>query len=65
MADYAWENDIHVYTVSFNKSYSSSQTAFLKQLVRGYGRFYETGTGSDLPGILAEIADRIPVALVE
>ncbi|MCB9761911.1 MAG: hypothetical protein H6739_18935 [Alphaproteobacteria bacterium] len=65
MADYAEANDISVYSVSLNKSYSASQTAFLESLVRGYGSFYEANTGNELAAILDEIAEDIPIALVD
>ncbi|MCB9759798.1 MAG: hypothetical protein H6739_08135 [Alphaproteobacteria bacterium] len=65
MADRAAANDISVYTVSLNKSYSAEQTQFLANLARGYGRFYETDEPEELPEILAEIARNVPVALVK
>ncbi len=37
----------------------------MESLIRGYGAFYETLDSADLPGILYEIAQAVPVALVQ
>ena len=65
MADYAADNDISVFSVSFNDPYNATQSAYMDSLIRGYGTFYETPNESELPEILESIAEAIPVALVE
>jgi len=64
-ADYAYANDISVFSVSFNYPYNATQSAYMQALIRGYGTFYETPDQEELPGILESIASEIPVALVE
>ncbi len=64
-ADFAEENGISIYSISFNDNYNATQSAVMEALVRGYGKFYETPDPSDLPVILEEIAEQIPLALVQ
>jgi hypothetical protein len=37
----------------------------MEALVRGHGQFYETPDPNELPEILEEIAQQIPIALVQ
>ena len=64
-ADLAEDEEISIFTVSFNETYNATQSAYMESLVRGYGRFYETPDSEDLEGILEEIARSVPIALVE
>jgi Flp pilus assembly protein TadG len=64
-ADYAEDEGISIYSVSYNQSYDPDQSAYMEALVRGYGRFYETPDAEELPGILEEIASSIPISLVQ
>jgi Flp pilus assembly protein TadG len=64
-ADYAYANDISIFSVSFNYPHNATQSAYMDDLTRGYGAFYETPDQEELPGILAAIAAEIPIALVE
>ena len=64
-ADDAEDENVSIYTVSFNDTYDAAQSAYMESLIRGYGRFYETPDANELEGILAEIAASIPIALVE
>lgn len=64
-ADAAYASGINIFTVSMNTSSSAAQEAFMASLVRGYGRAYNTARSSDLQEILLEIAQSIPIALVE
>lgn len=64
-ADWAAENNVSIYSVSYNDSYDAVQSAYMESLVRGYGRFYETPDATELPAILEEIAQSIPIALVQ
>ena len=64
-AERAWDNNIHIFTVSYNETHNPIQTAYLEDLTRGIGVFYETPDASELPQILEDIARTIPVAIVE
>ncbi len=64
-ADWAAENNIHIFSVSYNETADATQSAVMEALVRGKGRFYETPDPSELPAILDEIAQTIPIALVQ
>jgi hypothetical protein len=64
-ADAASASGINIFTVSMNTNKSSAQEAFMASLVRGYGKAYNTAKSSDLDDILTEIAQSIPIALVE
>ncbi len=64
-ADAAYANGTNIFTVSMNTSRSAAQEAFMASLVRGYGKAYNTARSSDLQEILLEIAQSIPIALVE
>lgn len=64
-ADWAEENNISVFSVSFNDTYNATQSAVMEALVRGNGEFYETPDPADLPDILEDIAEKIPIALVQ
>jgi hypothetical protein len=64
-ADRAAEENISIFSVSFNDSYNADQSAYLESLTRGYGTFYETPDAEALPGILAEIAASIPISIVQ
>ena len=64
-ADFAYANDISIFSVSFNYPHNATQSAYMEALIRGYGSFYETPDQEDLPGILEAIAEEIPVALVD
>ncbi len=64
-ADWAAENNVTIYSVSYNETYDPVQSAYMESLVRGYGRFYETPDATQLPEILEEIARSIPIALVK
>ncbi len=63
-ADYADDNNISIFAVSFNETYDATQSAYMEDLVRGYGAFYETPDENDLPAILQTIARSIPISLV-
>lgn len=56
---------INIFTVSMNTANSPAQEVFMASLVRGYGKAYDTATATDLDDILTEIAQSIPIALVE
>lgn len=64
-ADYAAENNISIYSVSYNDTYNATQSAYMESLTRGYGFFRETPDAEDLPAILEDIAASIPIALVK
>jgi Flp pilus assembly protein TadG len=64
-ADFAEENGISIYSISFNDTYNATQSAVMEALVRGHGQFYETPDPNELPEILEEIAQQIPIALVQ
>jgi Flp pilus assembly protein TadG len=64
-ADDAEDNGVSIFSVSYNNPYNASQSAYMESLIRGYGAFYETLDSADLPGILYEIAQAVPVALVK
>ena len=64
-ADAADDENVSIYSVSFNDTYDATQSAYMESLTRGYGRFYETPDANELEAILSEIAASIPVALVE
>ena len=64
-ANDAEDEGISIFTVSYNNPYSASQSAYMESLVRGSAAFYETLDSADLPGILYEIAQAVPVALVQ
>lgn len=64
-ADAAASQSISVFSVSFNDTYNESQSRYLESLTRGYGQFYETPNAEELPAILAEIAESIPVSIVQ
>jgi len=65
MADWAHENNISLFSVSFNDPFNATQSAYMESLIRGYGKFYETPDETELPDILLSIAQSIPIALVE
>jgi hypothetical protein len=64
-ADWAEENGITIFSVSFNDNGDATQSAVMEALVRGKGEFYETPDSSELSEILEEIASQIPIALVQ
>ena len=64
-ADLAYASGINIFTVSMNSTNSPEQEAFMASLTRGYGKAYNTARSSDLQEILLEIAQSIPIALVE
>jgi Mg-chelatase subunit ChlD len=64
-ANEAEDNNISIFSVSYNSPFNATQSAYMEALVRGYGAFYETIDSADLPGIMYEIATNVPVALVE
>ncbi|MCP4809422.1 MAG: TadE/TadG family protein [Proteobacteria bacterium] len=64
MADVAEDNEMSIFSVSFNDPYDPVQSAYMESLIRGYGEFYETPDQEDLPLILEAIAESIPVAIV-
>jgi hypothetical protein len=64
-ADYAAENNISIYSVSYNQTYNATQSAYMESLIRGYGFFRETPDATELPAILESIAASIPIALVQ
>jgi Flp pilus assembly protein TadG len=59
------DEGITIFSVSYNSTYNATQSAYMESLVRGYGDFYETPDASELPAILEEIAQSIPVAVVK
>lgn len=61
----AYAQDINIYTVAYNPTSDSAQTLFMEGLVRGNGEFSESPDPSDLPLLLEQIADDIPIALVQ
>lgn len=65
MADYAAANDISIYTVYMDSGDSSTAQAYMASLVRGSGDAYATTDSSELEAILTDIAESLPVALVE
>ena len=64
-ANEAEDNNISIFSVSYNSPFNATQSAYMEALVRGYGAFYETIDSADLPGIMYDIATNVPVALVE
>jgi Flp pilus assembly protein TadG len=65
MADYADANDISIYTVFMDTANSSTNQAYMASLVRGNGSAYTTTDSDELVKILTDIAESLPVALVE
>jgi len=65
MADRAAAENISIFTVSMNETEDVEQSAYLSGLVRGYGSFHETTDPTDLPAILEEIANSIPISIVQ
>jgi len=61
--DYAWDNDIHVWSVAYMNG--GGDFSFLQSLVRGYGVAFETPDPAELEDIMIEIANSIPIVLVE
>jgi hypothetical protein len=59
------DEGISIFSVSYNSTENAVQSAYMESLVRGYGDFYETPDASELPAILEDIAQAIPVALVK
>ncbi len=64
-ADLAYAAGTNIFTVSMNSTSSPEQEVFMASLTRGYGKAYNTARSSDLQEILLEIAQSIPIALVE
>ena len=62
-ADYAWDNDVHLWSVAYMNG--GGDFGFLQELVRGYGVAFETPDPSELEEIMIEIANSIPIVLVE
>lgn len=62
-ADRAWEEGIHVWTVTFMNG--GGDFSYLASLVRGQGQAYLTPDPSALTAIMLEIQASIPVVLVE
>lgn len=67
-ADYAADNGIHTFVVSFcegcSESEQATQFAFNARLVTGIGQAYNTPSADELPDILLAIAQAIPLAIV-
>jgi Flp pilus assembly protein TadG len=67
----AWEEDgIHIYSVFFHTSPSSSELQYMDDLTKGIGTrdglgAYYTPDSAELASILVEIADQIPLVLVK
>ena len=64
-ADWAEDNGISIFSVSYNETYDAQQSALMEDLVRGHGSFYETPDADELTDILEDIATQIPIALVQ
>jgi hypothetical protein len=65
-ADAAFDDqDISIFSVSFNNPADSDQTDYMTSLVRGDGEFFETPDADDLPEILQTIANAIPTTIVK
>ena len=62
-ADQAWRHGIHVWSVAYMNG--GGDFRFLQDLVRGYGVAFETPDPSELEGIMVEIAQSIPIVLVD
>jgi len=62
-SDYAWDNGVHVWSVAYMNG--GGDFTFLQSLVRGYGVAFETPDPSELEDIMIEIAQSIPIVLVE
>jgi len=62
-ADNAWRQGVHVWSVAYMNG--GGDFRFLQSLVRGYGTAYETPDPSELEGIMVDIAQSIPIVLVE
>jgi hypothetical protein len=62
-ADNAWDNDIHLWSVAYMNG--GGDFSFLQSLVRGYGVAFETPDPAELEEIMIEIANSIPIVLVE
>ena len=63
MADYAFSNDISIFTVVFGAT--PQGIAYGRELARGMGQAYNTPDSTELQSILIDIAGRLPVALVK
>lgn len=61
--DDAWSAGIHVWTVTFMNG--GGDFSFLASLARGQGQAYLTPDASQLRAIMTEIAESIPVVVVE
>ena len=67
-ADMAEDEDINIFSVSFNDKWGSqaeTQRRYLSSLTTGMGEFYETPNASELPLILRRIAESIPIVMVQ
>ena len=65
-ADTAFDDEnISIFSVSFNNPADSDQTDYMTSLVRGDGEFFETPEADDLPEILQTIANAIPTTIVK
>jgi len=62
-ADNAWRHGIHVWSVAYMNG--GGDFRFLQSLVRGYGKAFETPDPAELDEIMIEIAQSIPIVLVE
>lgn len=67
-ADLAEEEDVHIFSVSFNDKWGyqrEQQSRYLSSLTTGMGEFYETPDASELPELLRRIAESIPIVMVQ
>ena len=62
-ADAAWAEDVHLWSVAYMNG--GGDFSFLQSLVRGYGVAFETPDPAELEDIMIEIANSIPIVLVE
>jgi len=63
MADYADDNGVSVFTVSFGAD--PLQHAYNASLARGIGTAYNTPDKNQLTAILSDIAGKIPISIVK
>jgi hypothetical protein len=64
-ADAAYNGEgISIYSVSYNLAGDLDQTEYAASLTRGFGKFYETPTASELADILVDIAKHVPTGVV-
>jgi len=58
----AWDNDIHVWTVSFGDNINHS---LMEQATKGIGSYYSVPNADGLEGVMVDIAKSIPITIAD